>query len=400
MDPTKLAIAQSPLQKEGKGDSSGLAKRDETGNTSQPHSPGERRFDRRAFLATMAALVGAPAWAAAASRESGAAVRLAATWQAGNGYQLGVLEYAEGLAIRSVLDIPTRAHGLLAEPAGTLLAVARRPGDWLLRWNREGRALAWRWIEPRRAFAGHLQASGDGRTVLTTELDLDTGMGLIGVRDAATLEKRDEWPTHGMDPHMLVWDATRPGSLIVANGGVPTLPETGRLKRDLHRMDSFIARMDAATGELLGQWRLDDPRLSLRHMAWNGRRGKPLLGIALQAEHDDAVAKSQAPVLALFDGQVLGALEAPVPLAGYGGSIAPLGDGFAVGCPRSQGVAVFGASGFRTLVSLEEACPIVSAHGQLWAGGRGRLLSLAPDATPAGTGELNGIRLDNHWIAI
>lgn len=352
-------------------------------------------MDRRTFLAGMAAFMSAPAWAGLAAR-SGESIQLAATWQAGHGYQLGILEFADGLAIRASLDIPTRAHGLLREPAGTLLAVARRPGDWLLRWDREGRAMKWRWIEPRRAFAGHVLASPDGRIVYTTELDLDSGMGLIGVRDAATLEKQAEWATHGMDPHMLTWDETSPGSLIVANGGVPTLPETGRVKRNLHRMDSSIVRLDGRSGERLGQWRLEDPRLSLRHLAWNGA----LLGIALQAEHDAAADKARAPILALFDGHGLRTVQAPVSLAGYGGSIAPLGDGFAVGCPRSRGVAVFGAEGFRTLVGLDEACPLATAHGRLWAGGRGQLLVVAPDTTPADTGQVPGIRLDNHWIAI
>jgi len=353
-------------------------------------------MDRRTFLAGLAAFVSAPAWAGLASRTADEAVRLAAAWQLGNGYQVGTLAFADGLAIRAALDVPTRAHGLLQEPTGTLLAVARRPGDWLLRWDGDGKALNWRWIEPRRAFAGHVLASADGHTVYTTELDLDSGMGLIGVRDAATLEKRAEWPTHGMDPHMLTWDAAHPGSLIVANGGVPTQPETGRVKRDLHRMDSSIVRLDAATGELQGQWRLEDPRLSLRHLAWNGT----LLGIALQAEHDDAAAKAKAPILALFDGQALRTVEAPLSLAGYGGSIAPLGDGFAVGCPRSQGVAVFGAQGFRALVGLDEACPLATAHGRLWAGGGGHLLAMEGDAAPAGTGQVAGIRLDNHWIAL
>lgn len=356
-------------------------------------------MDRRAFLTGMAALVSAPAWAGLAAR-SGEAIQLAATWQAGSGYQLGILEFADSLAIRARLDIPTRAHDLFQEPAGTLLAVARRPGDWLLRWNREGEALAWRWIEPRRAFAGHVLTSMDGRTIYTTELDLDSGMGLVGVRDAATLEKRAEWATQGMDPHMLTWDANQPGTLIVANGGVPTQPETGRIKRDMEKMDSSIVRLDAATGDLLGQWRLEDSRLSLRHLAWNGQSGKPVLGIALQAEHDEAAAKANAPILALFDGRTLRTVEAPVSLAGYGGSIAPLGDGFAVGCPRSQGVAVFGAEAFRTLVSLDEACPLATAQGKLWAGGRGQLMAMAEDMGQTGSGQVPGIRLDNHWIAL
>lgn len=343
---------------------------------------------RRNFLLGLAAVLAAPRQAIAAAPSA----TLAAAWQAGRDNRVGLLAAVEaGLAIAAQLDVPTRAHGLLAEPSGTLLAVARRPGDWLLRWDRQGRALAWRWIESGRAFAGHLLASPDGATVYSTEIDLETGAGLIGVRDAASLEKRAEWPTHGLDPHQLILDRTRAGSLIVANGGVPTRPETGRLKVDLDRMASSLVRLDATTGALLGQWRLADPRLSLRHLAWNGDR----LGIALQAEHDDPAAKAAAPILAVLADDRLEAVPGP-DLAGYGGAIAPLGDGFAIGCPRAQGVALYGRAGYRGRVELAEACPLATVDGRLWAGGRDRVLNLA-----AGTaGLVPDIRLDNHWIAL
>mgnify|MGYP000962559088 FL=1 len=182
-------------------------------------------MDRRAFLIACAALAGAPAWARATATSG----LLAASWQTGGGYQVGILEAGDDLNPRVALDVPTRAHALLREADGNLLAVARRPGDWLLRWSPEGKVLAWRWIEPRRAFTGHVVS--DGHLLYVSETDLDSGAGLIGVRDAKTLEKRAEWPTHGVDPHQLLWDAD--GQLLVANGGVPTRPETGRLKRDL-----------------------------------------------------------------------------------------------------------------------------------------------------------------------
>jgi hypothetical protein len=215
------------------------------------------------------------------------------------------------LQVSAALDVPTRAHGVWAERGGTLLAVARRPGDWLLRWRPEGegggKAIAWGWAEPDRAFNGHVIASPDGKTLYTTETNLETGQGLIGLRDAGTLEKTGEWPTHGMDPHELLLDGD--GSLVVANGGIPALPETGRLKIHMNRMDASLVRLDTRNGALLGQWRLADKRLSLRHMAWGlapAAGGPRALGIALQAEHDDIAAKiAAAPVLALFDGQKL-----------------------------------------------------------------------------------------------
>ncbi len=360
---------------------------------------------RREFLVALATIFSAPALARAANLNPAATfpnkMRLAAAWQAEHDYQVGLLSLSNaGLQIISSLRVPTRAHYLFLEPSGTLLTVARRPGDWLLRWNRAGQAIKWLWIEPRRAFAGHVVTSADGNTVYTTEIDLDSGLGLIGVRDGMSLEKRAEWPTHGMDPHQLIWDISfgNAGQLIVANGGVPTQPETGRMKLNMQRMDSSIVRIDGKNGELLGQWRLDDPRLSLRHLAWNGEQ----LGIALQAEHDDAETKANAPLLALFDGISLRAVAAPTPLAGYGGNIAAIGAGFAVSCPRAEGVAIYGANGrWQEMIPLQDAYQLASAGAWLWAGGHTQALGIdAADGAIDMKTPLPDIRLDNHWIAI
>ncbi len=201
---------------------------------------------RRDVLALLAAGGTGMAWSRPALQDIEAApasepMRVAAAWRAERGEQVGVLARADGsLRVSAALDVPTRAHGLLVERGGTILSVARRPGDWLLRWRTDGRPVAWAWIDPDRAFNGHVIASPDGLTLYTTETRLDTGAGLIGVRDARTLAKRAEWPTHGMDPHELVLDTD--GSLIVANGGIPTQPETGRQKLHLDKMDSSLVQ--------------------------------------------------------------------------------------------------------------------------------------------------------------
>ncbi|MDO5626480.1 MAG: DUF1513 domain-containing protein [Pseudomonadota bacterium] len=331
---------------------------------------------------------------------------LAATWAAANGsHHAGILllqnnellaQYGQALEDRNTLELPTRAHALLAAPGGALIVVARRPGDWLLRWRPASAAEPeWVWAEPERAFNGHAIFSADGARLFTTETDLASGTGLIGVRDARTLRLLAEWPTHGIDPHELLLDAG--GQLVVANGGVPTQPETGRAKRDLARMDSSLVRLHADTGRLLGQWRLHDARLSLRHLA--RLPGGPL-GIALQAEHDDPAERAAAPVLALFDGQRLRPCHAPQALAGYGGSIAAWGGALWVSCPRVNGVARFDAQGrWQDITPLPEACALApDASGQhLWIGGRECATrqngtAPAPQAAP-------GLRFDNHWIA-
>jgi len=364
----------------------------------------EAPLNRRRWLAQVAALGAAAAPAAwATGAQDGGPLRMAAAWEAldaAGGWRVGVLERrGTRMAVAAALEVPTRAHGVWAEPGGTLLAAARRPGDWLVRLRAaDGKALAWNWIEGGRAFNGHVIASADGRHLYTTETDLETAQGLVGVRDAASLEKIDEWPTHGMDPHELLPDGD--GSLLVANGGIPTLPETGRVKVELHRMDASLVRLAAGDGRLLGQWRLADRRLSLRHIAWGEAGGRRVLGIALQAEHEDAAARRAAPLLARFDGRQLTAHGAGHLLNGYGGDIAFAAGRFAVSCPRADGVALWQADGrWDGFAPLPEACALATGRGgaALWAGGRDGAAQLP---RPADGLAIEGLRVDNHWLML
>ena len=363
--------------------------------------PGATPGDAAALAGTVRAPGSAmPTAPGAAAPTRPPATALAAAWDDATGHRVGVLAAAPdgALRIEAALSVPTRAHGLLAEPGGSLLAVARRPGDWLLRFGRDGRRLREHWIGPEARFNGHLLASPDGRRLYSTETDLDGGAGRIGVRDAASLKLLAHWPTHGLDPHELLWDVD--GTLLVANGGIPTQPETGRAKRDLERMDPSLVRLDPADGRLLGQWRLEDPRLSVRHLARQG----PLAAIALQAEHDDPARRAAAPVLALFDGARLRLAESPPrTMAGYGGSVAGAGGRFFVGCPRAGGTGCWRADGaWLGFAPLEEACALAASGNGVWSGGRDRgCWAEGPRdaAAPVGAG-VAGLRLDNHWIAL
>ena len=345
---------------------------------------------RRHALAVLGGLGACAIIPATAFAQAGDRVHLAAAWERQGRFHIGLLSTQGGagqaLQVHAALEVPTRAHGLCMLPDGSVLATARRPGDWLVRWRPGQRAQPqWLWQNGERSFNGHVLASADGTRLYTTETDIETGASWIGVRDARTLEQTAEWPTHGIDAHELVWDGA--GALIVANGGVPTAPETGRVKRDLDRMDSSLVRLDAHTGRLLGQWRLQDPRLSLRHLAWSpGGHGQRLLGIALQAEHDDATAKDTAPVLALFDGTALRAMSAPQPLAqslhGYGGSIAATPAGWAVSCPRAHG-HVFAAGHMAGSGALARGVPTGRARQCAVGGWVGRQPAGRAGAGPA-----------------
>jgi len=353
--------------------------------------------------------------------------RLAAVWRDGPSAMAqdwaGVLEvlpqagggHAWRMAARTPL--PTRGHGVQTLPGGQLVFAARRPGDWLLRWQPETDALQWAWMQEDRCFNGHValaaQATaqaqaGAGRSgiLFTTETDLEDSQGCIGLRDAVSLQKRAEWRSHGMDPHeLLVLPAALgslpAGTLVVANGGIPTQSETGRSKKWLDSMDPSLAALHPADGRLLGQWKLPDPRLSIRHLAWDAARQR--LGIALQAEHDDA-RRHSAPIFAVWDGQRLLLAQDQPPLAGYGGSVecAPLAQGgFVVSCPKSDCMAWFDAQA-RYLGSSpqSEVCPVARDGARLWAGGGhgvAERTSRSSDRAVAALDTVTGLMFDNHW---
>ena len=353
--------------------------------------------------------------------------RLAAVWRDGPSAMAqdwaGVLEvlpqasggHAWRMAARTPL--PTRGHGVQTLPDGQLVFAARRPGDWLLRWQPETDALQWAWMQEDRCFNGHVALaapataraqSGAGRSgiLFTTETDLEDSQGCIGLRDAASLQKLAEWRSHGMDPHeLLVLPAALgslpAGTLVVANGGIPTQSETGRSKKWLDSMDPSLAALHPADGRLLGQWKLPDPRLSIRHLAWDAARQR--LGIALQAEHDDA-RRHSAPIFAVWDGQRLPLAQDQPPLAGYGGSVecAPLAQGgFVVSCPKSDCMAWFDAQA-RYLGSSpqSEVCPVARDGARLWAGGGhgvAERTSRSSDQAVTALDTVTGLMFDNHW---
>ncbi len=337
---------------------------------------------------------------------------LIAAWQDREEQRIGLLSVGDvSWSVQRSLLVPTRAHGLWSEAGGSVLAVARRPGDWLLRWQpRSGKTL-WHWIDGDRRFNGHVIASRDGATLWTTETDLDSAQGRLGVRDAASLEKTGEWATGGMDPHELlalpqaVGDFPA-GTLMVANGGIPTLPETGRSKRALGRMDASLVALHPATGALLGQWRLADPYLSIRHLAFDPVSGT--LGVALQAEHPDKAAQADAPVLAVWDGRTLRtSADGQPPMAGYGGDICalPNGGGFAVSCPRANTLALFGPQAhWQGGIAHTEAYALAGDGRQWWAassrGAAGVLHRAGPgDASAvAHNRHAQALQIDNHWV--
>lgn len=368
---------------------------------------------RRKLLATAAGLWFLPCGARAA--DEAAPLALGAAWRGpreGDAQQLGVLEAdwaARRIKVCWAIELPARAHGLVAEPGGGLLAVAMRPGTWLLRCDAQGRVQRRLSTDDEgggHRFDGHAVPSADGRWLYTTQTDRE-GRGWVAVRDHASLRKVDQWPTHGVDPHQLLVDAQ--GDLVIANGGILRTAD-GR-KRDLERMASSLVRLDGRSGVLRGQWTLADPRLSLRHLAW-GRPvegAEPLLGIALQAEHDDAAQRARAPVLAVWNGRELRLATSASDGAGYAGDIAAAGPGgFAVSNHKLRRAFLWWpqqASMLHRFAELDEPYALASPEegpdrdAVLMACGAG-MARWHPARAPAMLRWPAPMALDNHWVVM
>jgi uncharacterized protein len=378
---------------------------------------------RRAWL--LGAAAGLAGWAspgaARASRHT-AASALATAWVDREGQaHAGLLRTGAGgtLGVVRQLPLPTRAHGLVRLPDGALLVLARRPGEWLLRWQPAQRgAAARRWVAPSadRRLSGHAVLDHTGR-LFCSETDLASGAGLVVQRHPHTLEPVAEWPSHGIDPHALL--AHPDGTLFVANGGVPAAAvEAGRARPVDGVVESSLVRMDCSTGRVLGQWRLADPWLSMRHLAWHAPSAR--VGVALQAEHPTPAEREVAPLLACWHAGRLRPVAGTGRLRGYAGDIAAQPRGFAlsatcahrvlhvaaptsavvhVAAPTSAVVHVAAAMPAADAVDSTEptgACDLAFSH--LEAGPSPCALAHGAGRLWVGTDGGSGLRLDNHWI--
>ena len=350
----------------------------------------------RAAAGATRAVIGA-AWRGPRDSDPNFAGTLIADWE------------ARTLSFGYTVPLPSRPHGLMAEADGGLLVCCARPGTWMLRCDGQGKVVTRIDVqgEGECRLGGHVIASANGEYLYTTETDFGSGKGKIGVRERRSLRKIAEWDTHGLDPHQLLLDAH--GHLFVANGGIPRTPSDRKF--DIHRMDASLVHVDTSNGSLLGKWKVDDARLSLRHMAWSRAPQDPdaLLGIAMQAEHDLEAERRRAPILAVFDGNSLSIPTQENDGIGYAGDIAPaLHDGFALSSHQAD-VANLWHPGLpermRPIIELKAPYALSGWHGAQDGGGivvatAYGLGSWHPSTPPNLLPWPEAMALDNHWIVI
>ncbi|MGR3484958.1 MAG: DUF1513 domain-containing protein [Paracoccaceae bacterium] len=341
---------------------------------------------RRVLLGQVAASLGVLACTRALGQPAGRAAYLGVETSAATGRSRARLYAASGEALGAVpLDL--RAHGL-ARHEGTLAVFPRRPGNRLALIDEITLEVRATIAAPLgRHFYGHGAFTADGGHLLTTENDLDTLQGRIGVWEMRPAPARvAEIALPGPGPH----DIRRIGAtdrFHVALGGLMTHPDYGRTALNLAEFTSRIVTLDLGAEVA----RALDPLpgangVSLRHIAADGR-GRLYVGGQRQRPGGPGV-------VWLIEGGVARAVDTGDALGGYVSSVAASGDRALI-TSKATG-AVLTLSGDRIVARARTdgaSAAAMTAAGPVWSGHG--LLTL-----PGGTARPSeGHEFDNHGLA-
>ncbi|MEQ3708284.1 MAG: DUF1513 domain-containing protein [Tateyamaria sp.] len=356
------------------------------------------RTDRRQFLAGLlaAGLIPKPSWA-----DVGSPVFLSAAAKPDGSYVLCGIDAA--LQVRFQIPLPARGHAATAHPSRPeAVAFARRPGTFAIVIDCiTGRESARLESPMGRHFYGHGSFSSDGSLLFTTENDYEAGRGRIGVWDAQNGYTRiDEWDSGGVGPH----DIKRlPGTdtLVVANGGIDTHPESGRTKLNIPTMAPNLAYIEDGTVTEIASLPDDMHKNSIRHLAIS-QHGDVAFGMQWQGDraiHSLVGTHRRRRAISLMTATAVQVRQ----LDSYIGSIAYSEDGsrIAVTSPRGSVVQMYDASTrmFMRESILTDVSGIASfENGFVVTAGTGKLRSVTQDDSNF-SNQIEA-KWDNHLVAI
>lgn len=361
-------------------------------------------WQRRAFLKAAGAGFAAsllPRQALALERNE---LVFASTVQTKAGGYGAVLLGERGDLIASI-ELPDRGHDITySREAGRGVVFARQPGTFAVVFDPAGQSAPITLTSPEgRHFYGHGVFSPDGKLLYATESDFEAAQGVIGVYDATSDYKRiAEFPTYGTGPHeLLLMPDGR--TLVIANGGIETHPDFGKAELNLETMDPSVAFVDAGSGSLIGQLRLEAGlhQLSIRHMAID-IRGRVWFGCQYKG------APSASPQLvgyATRDGDIQ-LVELPPDtlrdLRNYVGSVAVSADGETIAISSPEGnllVAIDVAGGKPVLVeTLRSGCGLAADNaGFVATSGLGDMIGIAGAERQARKFDF---AFDNHMLRV
>lgn len=311
---------------------------------------------------------------------------------------------SDGSILREV-PLSGRGHDIaIHRRTGRVVVFARRPGTFAVAFDLRSKA------EPTvftaddgRHFYGHGTFSQDGRLLYASENDIAGQRGVIGIYDVGRgYKKIGEYLTFGVGPHEVLLHSDGK-TLVVANGGLDTVPDAGRTNLNVDRMEPSLVFVDARSGELLAKHEMagELKLLSIRHIAedasgriwfggqWEGATSETpqLIGCA---GRDREIRLIAPPVADMVD------------LKGYIGSMAVSANGhvIAASAPKAGHVLYLEPETGRILAhsSLKDVCGIAAFGEEDFAAssGFGVLRHETATARLIAEAELHDIAFDNH----
>jgi uncharacterized protein len=358
-----------------------------------PFKTGRRRFLGGLLAAGMIpkptwAEAGSPAYLAAAALEDGSYILC------GIGRDLDILFR---------IPLPDRGHAAAAHPTRPeAVAFARRPGTFALVIDCISGTTKAQLTSPEgRHFYGHGAFSADGNWLFTTENDYEAGQGRIGVWDVTAGYLRvAEFASGGVGPHDL---KRLPGSdvLVVANGGIDTHPDSGRVKLNIATMQPNLAYIEADKVVEVASLPPELHKNSIRHLAVSAA-GQVAFG--MQWQGDAEVVPLVGTHLRGAELALLGAPEQDLrAMQGYVGSIAFGRDDrtIAVTSPRGGIVQTYDAQtgGFRHAYASADASGVACDDGGfVVTSGLGVFQRISDHAEAVAAN--NRLIWDNHLVPI
>lgn len=322
----------------------------------------------------------------------------------GEAYEAVVFD-ARGVEQQRV-RLQDRGHSFALDPlTQRVVAFGRQPGFFAVMFDVRGRRQPQIVpAAPGRHFFGHGVFVDGGRRLLATENDYEAGRGVLGVYETSgdTCSRVDEFDCAGIGPHEVV---ALPGTnlVVVANGGILTHPDYGKMSLNLPTMRPSLVYLDATTGALVEQvWlRPEWHQLSIRHLAVDaGNRvwfGCQYLG--LPADRPPLVGRHERgakPELFEGDPHLLATLR------NYVGSIAVNDSAsvIATSSPVGGVVAYWRAEdgGLLGSTAIADGCGVAPGPGQgfLVSSGRGVLERAGPHQNAQALSHNRVVAWDNH----
>ena len=317
---------------------------------------------------------------------------------------VAVIADQNGQSLREVV-LPDRCHDVIPRPRRfEAVAIARRPGNFAIVFDIKKAKPLFEFKSPStRHFQGHAIFDSRGILLFTTENDFDQSRGVIGIYDATDSYRRlGELPSHGIGAHELAFlpDCR---TLVVANGGIITHPDTGRTKLNIPTMRPSLSYVDAFSGELKARWMPMEARqckLSIRHL---GVRSDGVVAYACQ---DQGPKANILPLVgihhqywrnAVFLQASQASLEA---MQGYLGSISwdTSGNLIAASAPRGDIITIWDAATqyLTDTIILPDACGVTAGAKPgsfVGSSGQGKFINWPRPSNFSGQ---DAIPWDNH----